>query len=1016
MNFHAMRSHRRFGVPALALALLVIYGSAFVFTSTQAQSPAKKVLTVDDYSRWRSISGQAISGDGRWVACVLSYTNTVPTDAKPVLHLLNLETNQDVEIANATGGTFSADSHWIAYQVDPSGGRGGRGGRGRGAAPAGGGDAQSGAPGVQGRGANATPPTPPQRVELRNLATGDIQSWQDIESFTFSANSSHLILRRRPAAAAGVGGAGRGAAVSCAGGGAAATETGSAPSGPRGVDVILHNLTTGRHQLLGSVGDIAFNKAGDLLAYTVDAAAKDGNGLFVLDLRNGRVNALDTDAKNYNRLAWSEDGMALAVLKGLDVEKMRERDNVLLAFPSVQASLGDAPPAPVTLDPSKVDGFPKGWVVSDRAALSWSDDKNRVFFGIKEQVAAPATGPRKSTDEVADVDVWNTVDERIQSVQMARAETERNFTYRQSFDVSAVKFVKLADATMRDLDVAIDGRWAVGRDTRGYIHDYKRAAADIYRVNTTTGERTLMLKNQMINTSTGNHTFGISTDGHYFLYWKDNKYQAYDLDAGTTRTLGGGSSVSFVDMEFDHPGPRPSYGIAGYTNDGKAVVVQQRYDLWLLPLDGSAPRNLTNGAGAKNEVRFRYVRTEPPEPSSGAPGAPGGGGRGGGAPQRWTIDLSKPITLSAYGEYTKKAGFYELAAGQLKELVYEDASFGSPTKAAKADKFLFTRETFAEFPDLRVSGPGLKEAKKISDANPQQAEYLWGHRILFDFKNKDGLRLQGILALPDDYKPGEKRPMLVTFYEKNSQNLNRYSAPTYLSSMGSSPIQAVSEGYITMLPDIHFRTGASHSDMLECVEAATRRVIEMGYADPKRIGINGHSYGGEGAAFIGTRSRLFAAVGMGAGVTDLYFDFNTNWGWSYQVTGGSGSNQPDYYLYNQGREGVSPWDNPEMYNFESALTHVPEVTAPFLIMHGAADPTVSFMNGLVFYNAMRYNNKKAILLAYPGEGHSLRGLANRKDLTIRYFQFFNHYLKGAPAPRWMTEGVPFLEKDANRDK
>ena len=100
---------------------------------------------------------------------------------------------------------------------------------------------------------------------------------------------------------------------------------------------------------------------------------------------------------------------------------------------------------------------------------------------------------------------------------------------------------------------------------------------------------------------------------------------------------------------------------------------------------------------------------------------------------------------------------------------------------------------------------------------------------------------------------------------------------------------------------MYFHTGASHSDMLECVEAATRKVIEMGYVDPKRIGINGHSYGGEGAAFIGTRSRLFAAVGMGAGVTDLYFDFNQNWGWSYQVTGGSGANGNDYYLYGQGR-------------------------------------------------------------------------------------------------------------------
>src|SRR5262249_49890149 len=147
----------------------------------------------------------------------------------------------------------------------------------------------------------------------------------------------------------------------------------------------------------------------------------------------------------------------------------------------------------------------------------------------------------------------------------------------------------------------------------------------------------------------------------------------------------------------------------------------------------------------------------------------GGGGRGGAGRQK-PIDLSKPITLSAYGEWTKKAGFYELANGDLKGLVYGDASFSNPLKAAEADTFLFTRQTYVEFPDLRVSGPGFKDSKKISDANPQQADFLWGHRVLIDFKDKDGHRLQGLISIPDDYKAGEKRPMLVNFYEKNSQN------------------------------------------------------------------------------------------------------------------------------------------------------------------------------------------------------------------------------------------------------
>jgi len=1004
-----LSTRRRVAALALALALVMAYALP------EAQTAQKKALTVDDYTKWRSIASPEISADGKWVAYTLELTNTIPAEAKPVLHLLNLETSADVTVADATAPSFSADSKWIAYQVDPAAAQRARAARNSSGA-AGATDAAQppaappaqpaagGAPGGQGGRGGAPAAIPPRRVELRNLATGEVRSWQDIGTFAFSPTSTHMFLRRRGGEAApATGGRGGGAPGGQPPGGAGqAAAASGATTGPRGVDAILLDLRTGRQQLLGSVADIAFSRTGELLAYTVDAAVKDVNGLFVYDTRNGRTTTLDTDGKNYNRLVWNEDGNAIAVLKGSDVEKMRERDNVLVAFPDVAPALkdGGTVPAPVVLEPAKADGFPKGWVVCDRAPLAWSEDNKRVFFGMKEQVASPDT-TRRTTDEAPDVDVWNTSDERVQSLQMIRANQDRNFTFRQAFDVSAKRFVKLADETMRDLDVAPDGKWAVGRDTRAYLLDQKKLpAADFYRVNTSTGERTLIAKGQL----TGSHAFGISPNGTRFLYWKDSRFQAYDLDANTTRTLGGAVAVSFVDIEYDHPGTKPSYGVAGYTSDGKAVIVNHQYDLWLLPLDGSAATNLTGGLGARNETRFRLVRTAPVDPT--VPRAVG---------PRGTFDLTKPVTLSAYGQWTKKAGFFELAGGQMKELVYEDASFSTPTKARKADRFLFTRQTFVEFPDLRVSGPGFADSKKITDANPQQKDFLWGHRVLFDFKNKDGVRLQGILAVPDDYKPGEKRPMIVTFYEKNSQNMHVYTPPVYMVSMGRMPTQAVSDGYLTMMPDVHFRTGSSHSDMLECVEAGTRKVIELGYADPKRIGVIGHSYGGEGVAYIGTMSKMFAAIGMGAGVVDLYNDFNMNWGWSYAAQGGSGDTAFQYYLYDQGRWGFSPWDQPDRYHNESALTWAPKATAPFLIMHGTSDPTVGFINGLAFYSALRYNGKKAVLLAYPGEGHHLGGLANQRDLTVRFMEFFDHYLRGAPAPKWLTEGVPYLKKQASRE-
>jgi hypothetical protein len=547
---------------------------------------------------------------------------------------------------------------------------------------------------------------------------------------------------------------------------------------------------------------------------------------------------------------------------------------------------------------------------------------------------------------------------------------------------------------MRNVEVSADGRWAVGRDDHRYLSDWRPDAADFYRVNPSTGERTLMLEGQL----TGPYVFGISADSRRYVYWKDHRFMSYDLDRGTSTTLAGVPG-QFDDPDWDYTGPRPPVGVAGYSSDGGSVLVYDKHDVWALPLDGGPARNLSNGAGARQQMELRLVRMERIDSM---------------APRRVRTgeeyDLAKPLSLSAFGEYTKRNGYYRLVRGELTPLLYEDALISTPIRAGAADRYLFTRQTFRDFPDLQVAGPSLKDAKRISEANPQQAEYVWGRRILFDYQNRDGVKLQGLLALPDDYQAGEKRPMLVSFYEKNSQNLNRYPTPSYLTGMGSLPVEALSRGYLLMLADVHFRTGSSHSDMLESVEAATRKVIEMGYADPAHIGVHGHSYGGEGAAFISTQSKMFAAVGMGAGVTDLFSDFSQSWGWSYQVTGGSGDNGNSYYMYGQGRWGFSPWEKPDVYHFESALTHAPEVRQPVLIMHGTADPTVAFSEGMNFYNALRFNGKTAYLLAYPGEGHGLRGLANRRDLTVRYFEFFDHYLKGAPAPKWMKDGVPYLVK------
>jgi dipeptidyl aminopeptidase/acylaminoacyl peptidase len=243
--------------------------------------------------------------------------------------------------------------------------------------------------------------------------------------------------------------------------------------------------------------------------------------------------------------------------------------------------------------------------------------------------------------------------------------------------------------------------------------------------------------------------------------------------------------------------------------------------------------------------------------------------------------------------------------------------------------------------------------------------------------------------------------MLVDYYEKNSQNLHRYSVPRYAPAPQFSDY--VSNGYLVMQPDIYYHTGRSHTDMLNSVEAAVRRVIELGYADPKRVGLHGHSYSGQGSAYISTQSKMFAAIVAGAAAVDLVADFNQLWKTN-------GTNQHRYDTYGQGRFGTNPYDNLELFMDQSAVFHAKTMDTPLLLLQGTNDGSVDWIQGVEFYNALRFLGKPVIFLSYEGEEHGFRRYENQFDVEMRMKQFYDHYLKGEPAADWIANGVPFLKK------
>jgi acetyl esterase/lipase len=952
-----------------------------------AMSPSgKKVLTLADYGPWKRINATAISDDGAW----MTYTYA-PNDGDETLFVKQLDGDKlyTIPIGSAAGGggrggggrggaggggavQFSDNSHWIGYYVNPparpagrgaagaAGGRGPRGGGAPGGAPAG-----APAAGGGGGGANAGPV---RRFELLDLTTGTKYAVPNASSFTFAKGSEWLAIKMNSA---------------------------QGDTSHRGSDLLLRKLTAGTTLNVGNVNQFDFDDAGKMLAYTVDATSRMGNGVYVVNLVTNETRALDSRAMEYDGLSWRADSTSLVALRGEKPRGKEQKENVLLAWTDATATQ----PTTSEWNPSDDASFPKGFVLSEFTAPRWSKDGTRVFVGIKAQEDTPAPDANADGAEAANLDIWHWKDTELQSEQMLRIAQARRATYASTLMVATKTFTRLADETIETVTPTTDDKWAIGRDVTPYAQDFSEgqpSRADYYRIDIASGARAIIAKKLL-------RTMGTSPDGKWFLYLKDGHVMAHNLETGKAVNIDAATGKSFVNADNDLAAEKPIWGVAGWTRDGKSVLLYDKFDVWSLPLDGSKGINITGGAGAAQQVVLRIATglsgTGP------AGGGRGAGGRGGGGGADSAIDLSQPQTMTAYGEWTKKSGYWKLPAGggKLEPLIWEDKQIGAPTKAKNADTIVFTEQTFEEFPDYWVSNTSFAAPRKVTDANPQIAEYAWGKRVLVDYVNSKGQKLQATLALPADYQPGKKYPMLVYIYELLSNTHHTFSMPVYDDRPHMSAY--ASDGYLVLEPDIVYEIGKPGSSAVDCVTAAVKKVIDMGYADPQHVGLQGHSWGGYESSFIVTQTNLFAAVVTGAPLTNL----TSMYGEIYKQNGAWNGGILET---SQGRMGanVTPWNARELYESQSPVFNVTKIQTPFLIMQGTADGAVDWDQGLEYYNAARKSGKQVIFLSYPDEPHHLAKEPNQKDFQVRMKQYFDHYLKGTPEPPWMKDGLAQLHK------
>lgn len=1018
-----VRSALVFAFGAAALGAVTVASPLIAQSVTPvSNSGTRRAITPTDIKNWNTIRQNVLSNDGKWFAYVVG-----PSEGDLTVGIRSTEagaTETRVPVG-ATGGSIqiSGDSKWIAYLVTPPrpAAAAGRGAGGRGAGGGGGTAPQGQAPGAAARAADTTAASSVKMV-LKNLATGESKEFNGIRRFNFNGDTPKWVVMQAGAAGGGGAAAGRGGAP-----GGAANAGGGAAGG--NADLLLYNLETGERQNMGRVGQYEFSDSGEWLAYTMENSDQFGNAVQLRNMNTGVIKSLDSEDVVYRHLAWTDSSRALSVMKG-KIATTGTRDTVfsLVVFQGI-SNAGVA--STKTFSPTGRTDFPAGFKIASNRAPRFSTDLSIAFFGVRpalkaEEVAnagrganpliqagAPGAGGTinqtaagrgasgTAADSLPSLILWHAKDDRLQSQQMVQEAADRAFNYLAEYRFDDDKFFQLADDKIRNVTVVPNEKYAYGVDNTPYAQaaSYSgRNFNDYYAIDLKTGAKKLIWTKRAtgigLPSPDGTKALMWGTDGHYWVL----NLATFD-SVNITRSV----PTSFVDREDDHYNILPrALPPRGWSKDGASVLLSDDWDIWQVPVTATGRAVNLTGDGKRAQIRYRQFFNWGEDDSAPAAGGRGGGGGGFGFGGASPVDLSKPLYISTYGEWTKKEGVSRVDPGQpgAKSILFEDARFAI-TKAKNADVYAFSRQTFTDFPDYWASGGDFKNPRRLTDANPQVKELAWssGTRLI-NYTSDKGDKLQAAMYLPDNFDPTKKYPMLVTIYEKRSQNKNGFVNPS--ETQTPSARMYTSRGYIVLDPDIVYKINDPGMSAVWSVVPAVKAAVATGFVDAANVGLWGHSWGGYQTAFLVTQTNIFKSAIAGAALTDMVSMYSS----VYWNTGGS--NQA-IFESSQGRFKGNFIDNYDAYIRNSPAFHANKQKTPLILLHNDKDGAVDFNQGITHFNTLRQLGKDVILLEYVGENHGLSRPVNQKDYAQRQAEWFDHYLMGKPAPEWMVNGIPRLQ-------
>ncbi|MCY4400679.1 MAG: prolyl oligopeptidase family serine peptidase [Gemmatimonadetes bacterium] len=810
------------------------------------------------------------------------------------------------------------------------------------------------------------------RASVMDLRTGEIREFDAVSQRRFDASGHFIALGGYPP---------------------------DEPEG-KGADLRVITLESGAETTFGNVSEMAWSPLGSLLALAIATGSDVGNGVQLYDAATGTLRSADASGSSYRSLRWRDDSVDLAVLRsGGDASEEGTTYDVL-------AWRGLDREVEMTVLDGGTAGVPDTLEVVRNRAPVWSDDGGMISVGLRpveaetaetddeaepadegdpaDETEADDTGPDEEPDLPA-LQIWHTKDVRLFPEQKAAEVRDGNRTLLAVWHLDDDRVVVLGSDLMANARLLHGWDVAIEETSEPYPWGtmFGRPYRDVWSIDAGSGDRRQLLTRVR-------HAWP-SDGGNWMIWWDGTNYHTLDIRTGEQHDVTSGLAEDFADTGYDTPTdliPPHGFGARPWLEDDEAVLLYGEHDIWRVAPDGSGGTRLTRGAETGTTHRVAGLPDHDYTPGI--------------APD------SRPY-LTLYNERTEQRGYARMSSGwdSVETLILEDAYVLGLSRADSADVVTYRSMAFDDPPDVFVAGPDLVDPTQVTDINPFIDEVAWGHAELVDFVSEGGRDLQFVLLYPAHYETGTAVPTIVYTYEMLSPQMHFFRAPSERDYYNFTAW--TQHGYAVLMPDIVYRAREPGVSALESVRAAVAKAVEMGVTDPDAVGLIGHSWGGYQATYLPTRTDIFAASVAGAPLTD-FVSFMGALHWNPGIA------ELSHWETGQARMEVPFWEDPDAHRRNSPIHEVHTMETPLLMAFGNEDGVVDWDQGTEFFNFARRANKQMVLLVYEGEDHGFREEANQKDYHRRILEWFGHYLKGEPAPAWITDGVSVedLEEEKKR--